>query len=143
MSLCCNGSISGKDATPDHPSCNHSTTITHLANTHLPHSLLLHERALSHINLVWLCLGSRAVAWSSWAHLYWTWSSQEGFHALIRELLSMGHGHSRYVTLDEQLAIFLCVSVTGLSIHHVGEWFQHANGIISKWVFQLLVMTIY
>ena len=43
------------------------------------------------------------------------------FYALIREPQSMGHGHTRYVTLEEQLAIFLYTSVTGLSIHHVGE----------------------
>jgi len=31
---------------------------------------------------------------------------KEVFHALIRELQSMGHGDMRYVTLEEQLAIF-------------------------------------
>ena len=41
---------------------------------------------------------------------------KEVFHALIRELQSMGHGDTRYVTLEEQLAIFLYTSVTGLSI---------------------------
>jgi len=46
---------------------------------------------------------------------------KEAFHALIRELQSMGHGDTRNVTLEEQLAIFLHMSVTGLSIHHVGE----------------------
>ena len=59
---------------------------------------------------------------------------KEVFHALIRVLQSMGHGDTRYVTLEEQLAIFLYTSVTGLSIRHVGERFQHANGTISKWV---------
>ena len=59
---------------------------------------------------------------------------KEVFHALIRELQSMGHGDTRYVTLEEQLAIFLYTSVTGLSIRHVGERFQCANGTISKWV---------
>ncbi len=54
------------------------------------------------------------------------------FLALIQELRSMGHGDTRYVTLEEQLAIFLYTSVTGLSIHHVGERFQRANGTISK-----------
>jgi len=54
------------------------------------------------------------------------------FHALVRELQSMGHGDTKYGTLEEQLAIFLYTSVTGLSIHHVGERFQHANGTISK-----------
>jgi len=59
---------------------------------------------------------------------------KEVFHALIRLLWSMGHGDTRYVTLEEQLAIFLYISVTGLSIRHVGERFQRANGTISKWV---------
>jgi hypothetical protein len=44
----------------------------------------------------------------------------------------MGHGDTRYVMLEEQLAIFLYTSVTGLSIRHVGERFQRANGTISK-----------
>ena len=43
------------------------------------------------------------------------------FHSLVRELQSMGHSDTRYVTLEEQLAIFLCTSVTGLTICHVGE----------------------
>ena len=57
---------------------------------------------------------------------------KEVFHALIRELQSMGHGNMRYVMLEEQLAIFLYISVTGLSVRHVGERFQQANGTISK-----------
>ena len=57
---------------------------------------------------------------------------KEVFHALIRELRSMGHGDTRYVTLEEQLGIFLYMSVTGLSVRHVGERFQRANGTISK-----------
>jgi hypothetical protein len=57
---------------------------------------------------------------------------KEVFHALIQELQSMGHGDSKYVTLEEQLAIFLYTSVTGLSLRHVGERFQRANGTISK-----------
>ena len=57
---------------------------------------------------------------------------KEVFHALIRLLRSMGHVDTRYVTLEEQLAIFLDISVTGLSICHVGELFQCANGTISK-----------
>lgn len=57
---------------------------------------------------------------------------KEVFHALIEELQSMGHGNSKNVTLEEQLAIFLYTSVTGLSMRHVGERFQRANGTISK-----------
>ena len=57
---------------------------------------------------------------------------KEVFLALVDELQLMGHGDTRNVTLQEQLAIFLYMSVTGLSIRHVGERFQHANGTISK-----------
>jgi hypothetical protein len=54
------------------------------------------------------------------------------FHQLIAFLLAAGHGPSRNMSLEEQLAIFLYMSVTGLSIRHVGERFQHANETISK-----------
>jgi hypothetical protein len=57
---------------------------------------------------------------------------KEVFLALIEELRSMGHGDTRNVTLQEQLAIFLYMSVTGLTIRHTGERFQRANGTISK-----------
>ena len=43
-----------------------------------------------------------------------------------------GLEHSCDVALDEQVAIFLYMSVTGLSIRHVGECFQHSNETISK-----------
>lgn len=57
---------------------------------------------------------------------------KEVFLSLVEELRSMGHGDTRNVTLQEQLAIFLYMSVTGLSVRHTGERFQHANGTISK-----------
>jgi hypothetical protein len=57
---------------------------------------------------------------------------KEVFHALINELRSMGHADTKYVTLEEQLAIFLYTSVTGLTIRHVGERFQRANWTVSK-----------
>jgi hypothetical protein len=59
---------------------------------------------------------------------------KEVFRALIEELRSLGHGDTRYVTLEEQLAIYLYMSVTGISIRHAGERFQRANGTISKCV---------
>jgi hypothetical protein len=59
---------------------------------------------------------------------------KEVFHALIKELRSMGHGDTKYVTLEEQLAIFLYTSVTGLTIRHVGERFQRANWTVSKYL---------
>lgn len=59
-----------------------------------------------------------------------------GMHAnafveLISELRTMGHSDSRFVSLEEQLAIFLYTSVTGLSIRHVAERFQCLNKMIS------------
>src|ERR1700732_3010177 len=45
------------------------------------------------------------------------------FHALIAYLQNIGCSHSRHVTLEEQLAIFLYKCVTELSIQHVGERF--------------------
>ena len=46
------------------------------------------------------------------------------FLALIGVLQELSYGHSKHVTLEEQLAIFLYMSVTGLTIQHVGEHFQ-------------------
>jgi len=58
--------------------------------------------------------------------------SRDVFLELIMELRELGHGDSRYVSLEEQLAIFLYMSVTGLTIRHVGERFQRSNETISK-----------
>jgi hypothetical protein len=60
-----------------------------------------------------------------------------GMHAsvfveLISELRTIGHSDSKFVSLEEQLAIFLYTSVTGLSIRHVGERFQRSNETISR-----------
>ena len=58
------------------------------------------------------------------------------FAALIAELRGMGHTNSRNgVSLEEQLAIFLYMSVTGLTIRHTGERFQRSNETISRHVF--------
>jgi hypothetical protein len=54
------------------------------------------------------------------------------FLQLIDELRQMGYTDSRYVSLEEQLAIFLYMLVTGLTIRHVGERFQRSNDTISK-----------
>jgi hypothetical protein len=51
---------------------------------------------------------------------------------LVKELRSLCHlDDSRHVTLREQVAIFLYMSVTGLSVRHVGEQFQRSNETIS------------
>jgi hypothetical protein len=47
--------------------------------------------------------------------------SHDVFAGLILELREMGYGNSKYVSLEEQLAIFLYASVTGLTIRHLGE----------------------
>jgi len=50
------------------------------------------------------------------------------FLALVHELWAVcGLRDSHYVGLNEQVAIFLYMCVTGLSIWHVGERFQHSN----------------
>ena len=58
--------------------------------------------------------------------------SHEVFGELIQELHATGHQNSRYVSLEEQLAIFLYMCVTGLTIRHVGERFQRSNETISR-----------
>jgi hypothetical protein len=52
------------------------------------------------------------------------------FAELIAELREMGHSNSKYVSLEEQLAIFLYACVTGLTIQHIGEQFQRSNETI-------------
>jgi hypothetical protein len=53
---------------------------------------------------------------------------------LIKELQWLGHGNSKYVLLEEQLVIFLDMSVMGLTIRHVREQFQWSNETVSKQV---------
>jgi hypothetical protein len=57
--------------------------------------------------------------------------SHHVFQQLTTTLRSLGLDDSPHVKLDEQLAIFLYASVTGLSVRHLGERFQHSNGTIS------------
>ena len=54
------------------------------------------------------------------------------FRKLVLELQEVGLGPSKHVSLEEKVAIFLYASVTGLSIRHLGERFQHSNETISK-----------
>ena len=57
---------------------------------------------------------------------------KEVFEALICTLHAIGTTDSKHISLEEQLAIFLYMSVTGLTIHHTGKRFQHSNDTISK-----------
>jgi hypothetical protein len=64
------------------------------------------------------------------------------FEGLIIELRAFGHTDSRYVSLEEQLAIFLYSCVTGLTIRHVGERFQRSNDTISRYIY-LYFISVY
>jgi hypothetical protein len=55
----------------------------------------------------------------------------------------MGHSDAHEVMLEEQLAIFLYTCVTGLTICHIGERFQHANGTISQCAFFLIQLNLF
>ena len=52
------------------------------------------------------------------------------------ELISVMHQHeltdSRHVSLEEQLAIFLHASITGLATRHLAERFQRSNETITR-----------
>ena len=56
------------------------------------------------------------------------------FRELVFTLRHMGHQDSKYVTLEEQLAIFLYTCVTGLTSTHADERFQHTGKTISRFV---------
>ena len=57
---------------------------------------------------------------------------KEDFLALVAEFRDLGHQDSCRVTLKEQIAIFLYMCVTGLTIRHVGERFQRSSDTISR-----------
>lgn len=56
------------------------------------------------------------------------------FEQLLQEMSAMGRGPSRHVLLEEQLAIFLYMVVTGNTIRHTGERFQRSNETIAKYL---------
>ena len=57
------------------------------------------------------------------------------FQSLIIALQNAGHTPSKFVSLEEQLAIFLYTCVTGLSLPYVCECFQQATETASKYVY--------
>ena len=70
------------------------------------------------------------------------------FKELVFALHRIGHQDSKYVTLEEQLAIFLYTCVSGLTSAHVGERFQRSGETISRFVgyifnFQSLIFFIF
>jgi hypothetical protein len=54
------------------------------------------------------------------------------FMELVGQLRLIGHTNSKYVCLEEQIAIFLYACVTGLTSRHLGERFQRSNETISR-----------
>ena len=59
--------------------------------------------------------------------------SHDVFDGLTQVLVENGFKKSRRgLSVKEQLSIFLHTCVTGLSMHHVGERFQHSPTTISK-----------
>lgn len=56
------------------------------------------------------------------------------FLTLLEELYEMGHHDSKHITLEEQVAITLYMSVTDLTVYHIGECFQHSSNMITWWV---------
>ena len=68
------------------------------------------------------------------AHIRWELGvSWEVFLEMITMLHNFGYDSSKYMQIEEQLAIFLYMSVTGLTICHTGECFQCSNEMISKY----------
>lgn len=54
------------------------------------------------------------------------------FVGLLEELTSLGYTHSRHVSLEEQLAIFLWMCHTGNCLRQVADRFQHSLETTSK-----------
>ena len=70
------------------------------------------------------------------------------FLSLCTDLHRYGHWDSKTLSLEEQLAIFLYTCVTGLSIQHVSERFQHATDTTSQYEshifsFSILITTTF
>ena len=57
---------------------------------------------------------------------------KEIFLELVHTLHNFGITGSKHISLEEQLLIFLYMSMTGLTIHHTGERSQCSNDTISK-----------
>ena len=57
---------------------------------------------------------------------------RQTFFTLVQTLQDFGIRSSRYVTIEEQVTIFLYTVVTGLSSIHVGEHFQRSPSTIQK-----------
>ena len=61
------------------------------------------------------------------------------FQNIIKDLRLFGHQYLKVIMLEEQLPICLYTCITGLSIQHVSEQFQHATEMTS-WYVNLLII---
>ena len=59
---------------------------------------------------------------------------KEVFLELVLIMREYGVTDSRWVSVEEQLAIYLHASVTGLTVRHLAERFQRSNSTISLYV---------
>ena len=60
--------------------------------------------------------------------------SKHVFWKLVHELvLHAGLAHSRYICIEEQVAMFLCICKTDCTVCNLGKHFQHSPATISKW----------
>ena len=68
-------------------------------------------------------------------HPEWIWNElgvhKHIFLSLCTNLWQYGHQDSKTMSLEEFLAIFLYMCVTGFSIWHVSGWFQHTTDTTS------------
>ena len=90
------------------------------------------------LNFIWMGVGKRTSWRPSRVHSLWFGVSRKVFLELVSVLCHFGFGSSRYVDIKEQLAIFLYMSVTGLTIWHTSEQFQRSNNTILKYFHHML-----
>ena len=69
--------------------------------------------------------------------------NKQTFQFLLGVLDDLGFKSSRYVQIEEQVAIFLYTVVTGLTASHVGERFQRSTSTISKQVAPVLFLKVF
>jgi hypothetical protein len=128
-----------------------SCSLQHLLSTLSPnqHSPVCHKHSLTvrypyHTSILtgegWVLELLTGHPWQIWTELG---VSHHVFEQLTITLQSLGLNDSYHVRLEEQLAIFLYALVTSLSVWHLGERFQHANGTISLWVDFILFLFLF
>jgi hypothetical protein len=64
------------------------------------------------------------------------------FKKLLHALRKIGYSDSKYVQLEEQLAIFLWGCVSGVSTEQLGERFQRSKDTISKYVLAFFLLHV-